>query len=89
MISGTLTRRFPGILGCDEQIEIARKFPSARMLQKLADALKVKPYKLFICENDIEDFDVSDILNFLSKNLKGQIDKDIDNLSEKLSAQRK
>ena len=66
------------------EIEIARKFPSAKMLQKLADALEVKPYKLFLGEEDIEDFDVSDILNIIAKNLKGRIDRDIEDLSKRL-----
>jgi transcriptional regulator with XRE-family HTH domain len=68
------------------EIEIARKFPSAKMLQKLSAALKVKPYKLFLGENDIEDYDVSDILNYISKNLKGQIDQSVEELLIKLRA---
>ena len=35
------------------EIEIGKKFPSVEMIQKFADALNIKPYKLFMEENDI------------------------------------
>lgn len=35
------------------EIEIGKKFPSVEMVQKFADALNIKPYKLFMEENDI------------------------------------
>ena len=36
-----------------EEIEIGKKFPSVEMVQKFAEALDIKPYKLFMEENDI------------------------------------
>ena len=35
------------------EIEIGKKFPSMEMVQKFAEALDIKPYKLFMEENDI------------------------------------
>ncbi len=35
------------------EIEIGKKFPSVEMVQKFAEALNIKPYKLFMEENDI------------------------------------
>ena len=35
------------------EIEIGKKFPSVEMIQKIADALKVQPYKLFMDESDV------------------------------------
>ena len=35
------------------EIEIGKKFPSIEMVQKFAEALDIKPYKLFMEENDI------------------------------------
>ena len=34
------------------EIEIGKKFPSVEMLEKIAGALSVPPYKLFMKEND-------------------------------------
>ena len=35
------------------EIEIGKKFPSVEMVQKFAEALDIKTYKLFMEENDI------------------------------------
>ena len=34
------------------EIEIGKKFPSVEMVQKIANALNVQPYKLYMEEND-------------------------------------
>lgn len=36
------------------ELEIGRKFPSAKTFQKLADSLQVKPYMLLLESSDIE-----------------------------------
>ena len=36
------------------EIEIAKKFPSIEMVQKIAAALAVSPYKLFMAEDEKE-----------------------------------
>lgn len=35
------------------EIEIGKKFPSIEMIQKIADALNIPPFKLFMSEDDI------------------------------------
>lgn len=34
------------------EIEIGKKFPSIEMIQKIADALNIPPFKLFMSEDD-------------------------------------
>lgn len=34
------------------EIEIGKKFPSVEMIQKIADALNIPPFKLFMTEDD-------------------------------------
>lgn len=65
-------------------IEICKKFPSADMLQEIANALKIKPYQLFIdiekdkvLENDIIKEKMKYIKNKTVKELKEVIDKNI------------
>ncbi len=35
------------------EIEIGKKFPSIEMIQKIADALNISPFKLFMSEDDL------------------------------------
>lgn len=35
------------------EIEIGKKFPSIEMIQKIADALNIAPFKFFMSEDDI------------------------------------
>ncbi|NLK45082.1 MAG: helix-turn-helix transcriptional regulator [Treponema sp.] len=35
------------------EIEIGKKFPSVEMIQKIATALEIPPYKLFMEESDV------------------------------------
>jgi transcriptional regulator with XRE-family HTH domain len=43
-------------------IEIGGKFPSSKTLEKLASALKLKPYQFFIEDGDIEAFDRRELI---------------------------
>jgi transcriptional regulator with XRE-family HTH domain len=49
------------------QIEIGRRFPSIELIEKIASALKVEPYRFFMDEssNDCEELD--ETINFLTK----------------------
>ena len=40
------------------EIEIGKKFPSVEMIQKIAMALQVPPYKLFMTENDVAEIHI-------------------------------
>ena len=37
------------------EIEIGKKFPSIEMIQKISQALNIKPYKLFFDETEISE----------------------------------
>lgn len=37
------------------EIEIGKKFPSIEMIQKIAAALQIAPYQLFMTESDITE----------------------------------
>jgi transcriptional regulator with XRE-family HTH domain len=43
-------------------VEIGGKFPSAETLEKLAVALGLKPYQLFLEEGDVEAFDRTELV---------------------------
>jgi transcriptional regulator with XRE-family HTH domain len=43
-------------------VEIGGKFPSADTLEKLAVALGLKPYQLFLEEGDVEAFDRTELV---------------------------
>ena len=55
------------------EIEIGRKYPSVKTLEKIVKALDVKPYKLFMDENDFMDFDEEDLWSDLKENITHQI----------------
>ena len=40
------------------EIEIGKKFPSIEMIQKIASAVQVAPYKLFMTESDIAEIHI-------------------------------
>ena len=64
------------------EIEIGRKFPSASTLQKISDALGIKPYQLFLDIEDRENLIGGDLLNQLFKDLKGKVNAEIDDLKK-------
>ncbi len=60
------------------EIEIGRKYPSARTLQGIIKALEVKPYKLFMDVDDLDDFDKEGLLSDLKEKITHQIANEID-----------
>ncbi|MCK5673498.1 MAG: helix-turn-helix transcriptional regulator [Spirochaetales bacterium] len=58
------------------EIETGKKFPSAKTLQSIVKALEVKPYKLFLDVNDIDDFDKEGLLSSLEVKITHQIAKE-------------
>lgn len=60
------------------EIEIGRKFPSAKTLQKIANALKLKPYQLFFEEEQWNTFDKYNVLTDLMEKLKKTTDNNIE-----------
>jgi transcriptional regulator with XRE-family HTH domain len=54
-------------------IEIGGKFPSSKTLDKLALALELKPYQLFLEEGDIEAFDRWELLDRYQNRVNGYL----------------
>jgi len=59
-------------------IEIGGKFPSSDTLAKLVSALKLKPYQLFLEDNDIEAFDRQELVARFSDKAKRYILEGLD-----------
>jgi len=59
-------------------IETGKKFPSASSLQKIATALGMKPYQLFVDQEDIGLLEKHDLLTNLYKELKDRINSDLE-----------
>ena len=57
------------------EIEISRKFPSATTLQKIADALHLRPYQLFLEKRDGNEYDRIKLLEKLHKELEDKLTK--------------
>ncbi|MDA3938359.1 MAG: helix-turn-helix transcriptional regulator [Spirochaetia bacterium] len=60
------------------EIETGKKFPSAKTLESIVKALQVKPYRLFLDENDRDDFDKEGLLDDLKEKLTHQVASEID-----------
>ncbi|MEW5817141.1 MAG: helix-turn-helix transcriptional regulator [Spirochaetota bacterium] len=65
------------------EIEIGRKYPSAETLQKLADALGLKPYELFYEQVNWEVHDKRESILSLYEELKEKINLDLENTVKK------
>ena len=59
------------------EIELGKKFPSAATLQKIADALGLRPFQLFLEEEDWAVFERYKVLTNLSLELKERITEDL------------
>ena len=60
------------------EIEIYRKFPSPATLDKIADALNLQPYQLFLDEWNWEIRDQAGLIHYIHGELKQRIMHDID-----------
>ena len=61
------------------EIEIGKKFPSVEMIQRIASALDVAPYKLFMTE---EDFNKVEVPSELKKSLIENLQKTVAEIVE-------
>lgn len=65
------------------EIETGKKYPSSNTLLKISKALGLKPYQLFMDKEESETFKRYDVITNLYKELKGQINKDIEKIIKK------
>jgi len=66
------------------EIEIGKKFPSIELIQKIASALDVAPYKLFMTEDDLNKVEVpyelrKSLIAHLQKNVAEIVEQDLSN----------
>jgi len=62
------------------EIEIGRKFPSAKTLQKIANSLHLKPYQLFFTEEDWSTFEKYNVLIEILNKIKVKVTEDIEEI---------
>ncbi len=67
-----------GFLG---EVETGRKFPSPKTLEKLADAVGLRPFELFYDGTTLSRSDEQRLLKGYSTLLKGRIEAEIDKLA--------
>lgn len=65
------------------EIEVGRKFPSSSSLQKIADALGLKPYQLLIDREEKDKFERYNVISELYKELKERIDVELEAVIKK------
>jgi hypothetical protein len=56
---------------CIGEVEICRKFPRPQTLQKIADALGLRPYQLFVEEQSGKELERHKLLSRILLELKG------------------
>jgi transcriptional regulator with XRE-family HTH domain len=59
------------------EIELGKKFPSAETLQKLSDALRLRPFQLFLEDADWRRFERHTVLTSLSRELRRRLEDDV------------
>ena len=65
------------------EIEVGRKFKSASSLQKIADALGLKPYQMFVDREEKDKFERYDLITQLYKELKDNINSKLEEVIKK------
>jgi transcriptional regulator with XRE-family HTH domain len=59
------------------EVEICRKYPRPQTLQKIADALGLKPYQLFV-EEQSKELEQHKLLSRILVELKGNINRELE-----------
>lgn len=62
------------------EIETGKKYPSVKMLERLVKALEVKPYQLFLDENDIDNFNKEGFLSSFKERIHDQFVSDVESI---------
>jgi transcriptional regulator with XRE-family HTH domain len=65
------------------EIEICKKYPSADTLERISTALGMKPYQLFLEEEDWQVFDKEETITNLYRELKERINSELDDAYKK------
>lgn len=73
-------------IGFIAEIETGKKFPSAKSLQNISEALGLKPYQLFVDEKDEGHLAKHELLTKVYRELKKQITMDLERVIKKYSS---
>lgn len=70
------------------EIEIGRKFPSTEMIEKIAECLRIEPYRLFKDQTKADEDAISEkayplLPNSMKNEIKNQIDSSLNEIFSK------
>ena len=66
------------------EVEMGRKFPSPEILERIAKALGVRPYRLLMGAEDVADAAGADAVYDAADKIKERIDRDLEELMRSL-----
>lgn len=69
------------------EIETGKKYPSVKMLECLVKALEVKPYQLFLDENDIDNFNKESFLSNFKEKVQDHIVSEVEAIYSQFTEQ--
>ena len=69
------------------EIEGGKKFPSSASIEKIAKALSLRPYQLFLDEEDRREVDVVGRIAKLTRELKTSVSANIEETTRKIIAE--
>ena len=69
------------------EIEGGKKFPSSASIEKIAQALSLRPYQLFLDDEDRRDVDTSGRIAKLTRELKASVSANIEETTRKIIAE--
>lgn len=66
------------------EIESGKKFPSSRSIERIAAALALQPYQLFLEDNERREIDTVSRITKLTRELKVSVSGKIDEITKKI-----
>jgi transcriptional regulator with XRE-family HTH domain len=69
------------------EIETGKKFPSSVSIERIATALSLRPYQLFLEDQDRREVDATARITKLTRELKASVSATIDETARKISAE--
>lgn len=67
------------------EIEMGRKFPTPDVLERLAEALEVRPFRLLMSPEDVADSAGADALYDAAGKIRERLDRELDELMQDLN----
>jgi transcriptional regulator with XRE-family HTH domain len=67
------------------EVEMGRKYPSPEILERIASALKVRPYRLLMSDEDVADAVGQDAVYEAATRLKQRLGEELDDLVREIA----